>query len=460
MVLLFLAYIFLTKYLGPYRYGQFQFVLSYVTLFGVVIDFGIQQYVIKKISEDRSQAKRYFQNFFAVEILLSAIVYIAMVAVAFYNGYEPIVTHAIMLAGFGAAVFGLTYPFLSVITAFYDLKKAALLNFLSSMVNVIMIFLTIKLHGGLMMLVVQQLIYGVIAVFLYYRFIQKHIGKPEILKGFANLDWPLIRTIFKAAVPFALLVGFSTVYNRIDVVLITKILGYAQTGLYSAAYKFFDLLAFFPAVVSHALYPLFATLMAEGKREEIREILQKYLRFMAAIALPMGVGGTLLAIPIIGILSPEYASAAPVLAIVVWAPVILFMYIVVNSIVVSQLTKFAMIITGVNVIINVVGNLILLPIYGIKGAAIMTIVSEFLQGIFYFYFVYKKITHFKFFSLIWQPIIASAIMGVAVWYTRSMLPWPVVVLIGGVVYGAILVVLRFFKKDDLALLKTLLSRAV
>lgn len=460
LVLLFLAYLLLTRYLGPYKYGQFQFVLSYVTLFGVIIDFGIQQYVIKKISEDRSQAKRYFQNFFAVEIALSTIVYLTMLAVAYYNQYDADVFKAISIAGFGAAVHGLIYPFLAVITAFYDLKKAALLNFIASLINVGMIFLTIATGGGIVMLTFQQVIYATIALVIYYHFIQKHIGKPEIISGLRNLDGKLIRTILKAAIPFALLVGFSTVYNRIDVILITKFLGYAQTGLYSAAYKFFDLLAFFPAVVSHALYPLFATLMMEGKREEIRDILEKYLRFMAAIALPIGVGGTLLAIPIIGILSPEYAEAAPVLAIVVWAPVILFMYIVVNSLVISQLTKLAMIITGVNVAINIIGNIILLPIYGIKGAAVMTLVSEFLQGAFYFYFVRKKITKFKFFLLIWKPIIASAIMGVAVWYVRDMLPWPVVVIVGAIVYTIALFALRFFKKNDAALLKTLLSRAV
>lgn len=460
LVLLFLAYIFLTKYLGPYRYGQFQFVLSYVTLFGVVIDFGIQQYVIKKISEDRSQAKKYFHNFFAVEMLLSVIVYAAMLGVAWFNNYEPMVFKAIAVAGFGAATYGLSYPFLAVITAFYDLKKAALLNFLSTVINVSIILITILTHGGIIMLVTQQMIYGILAVILYYRFVQKHIGKPEILKGLTQLDWKLIHIILRAAVPFALLVGFSTVYNRIDIVIITKVLDYTQTGLYSAAYKFFDLLAFFPAVVSHALYPLFASLMSEGKLDEVRNILEKYLRFMAALAFPIGVGGTLLAVQIIGILSPEYADAAPILAILVWAPVLLFLYIIVNSIVVSQLTKFAMAITGANVIVNVVGNLFLLPIIGIKGAAIMTIVSELLQGAFYFYFVHKKITKFRFFSLLWQPILASLVMGAVVWFTRSHLPWPVVVIIGAVVYGLGLFALRFFKKDDLALLKTLLSRAV
>lgn len=458
LVLLFLAYLLLTSYLGPYKYGQFQFVLSYVTLFGVVIDFGIQQYIIKKISEDRTQAKKYFHNFLAVEIVLAALVYGAMVGVAYYNSYEPVVIKAIMLAGLGAAVHGLTYPFLAVITSFYDLKKAAFLNFLASLINVSMIFLTIWVGGGIVMLTAQQVIYATLAVIIYYHFIQKHIGKPEIIRGLLSADKDLIKLILKAALPFALLVGFSTVYNRIDILLITKILGYAQTGLYSAAYKFFDLLAFFPAVVSHALYPLFATLMVENKLGEIKLLLEKYLRFMAAVALPIGVGGSLLAPQIIGILSPDYAAAAPVLAVLVWAPSILFMYIVVNSLVISQLTKFAMAITGVNVIINLVGNIILLPRIGIVGAAIMTLVSEFLQGAFYFYFVRKRITDFRFFSLIWKPIIASGVMGVAVLYTR-FLPLVVVVAIGAVVYAVVLLVLRFFHKDDIGYIKTLFSRA-
>ena len=460
LILLFLAYSQLFRYLGPYQTGQFQFVLSYVTLFGVVIDFGIQQYIIKKISEDRSQAKKYFHNFLAVEVVLAALVYGSMVAVAFYNGYEPIVIKAIMIAGLGAAIHGLIYPFLSVITAFYDLKKAAFLNFLSSLINVIVIFLTIWTASSFLLLTIQQVIYATLAVVIYYFLVQKHIGKPEVLRGLRTLDWKLVKTIFKAALPFALLVGFSTVYNRIDVILITKFLGYAETGLYTAAYKFFDLLAFFPAVVSHALYPLFATLMASGDKAQIREILEKYLRFMIAIALPVAVGGMLMAKPIIVLLAGEqFAAAAPVLAVLVWAPALLFIYIVVNSLVISQLTKFAMAITGINVLVNIIGNIILLPRYGIIAAAAMTIASEAIQGMFYFYFVRKKITDFRFFSLIWQPALASLIMGFVVWNMRSLNLF-IVVAAAALVYGFILLILRFFKKDDIQFVKSLLSRAV
>ena len=141
------------------------------------------------------------------------------------------------------------------------------------------------------------------------------------------------------------------------------------------------------------------------------------------------------------------------------SPALLFIYIVVNSLVISQLTKFAMAITGVNVLVNIIGNIILLPRYGIIAAAGMTIASEALQGIFYFYFVRKKITDFRFFSLIWQPALASLIMGFVVWNMRSLNLF-IVVAAAVLVYGLILLILRFFKKDDIQFVKSLLSRAV
>lgn len=446
--LLFLAYTQLFRYLGPEKSGQFQFVLSYVTLFGVVIDFGIQQYIIKKISENREKAKHYFHNFLAVEFVLVILVYAAMIGIAYLNGYEPVVIKAIMVAGFGVALHGLTYPFLAVVTAFYDLKKAAILNFISSVINVGIIFLTIWTGGGIVMLTSQQFIYGFLALIMYYQFVKPYIGNPEMLKGIRNIEFSVVKKILRAALPFAVLVGFSTIYNRIDVVLITNILGYTQTGFYTAAYKFFDLLGFFPAVVAYALYPVFATLMVKQQIADVRLMLEKYLRLMAAIALPMATGGMLLAGPIIRVLAgDQFIEASRVLAVIVWAPAILFLYIVVNSLVISQLTKFATMITGANVVINIVGNLILLPRIGIMGAAIMTIVSEFLQGAFYFYFVKKKITKFTFFANLWQPFIAASIMGVVVYFLRDQF-LAIPIIVGAGVYGLVLLVLGFFQKED------------
>jgi O-antigen/teichoic acid export membrane protein len=473
MVLLLVAYLALFRYLGEFGTGQHQFVLSYVTIFSVIVDFGIQQYIIKKMSEEPSEVKKYFQNFLVVELVLSFLIYCSMIAIAFYNQYDTVVIQAIALAGLGMVVNALTYPFLSVMSAFGDLKKVAMINFLNSLINVIIIFLTIYFHKYVVFLVSNQVIFGITGIILYYHFVKKHLPEPDVFGALRRVDFNLLTKILKASFPFALLVGFSTVYNRIDIILIQHTLGFEQTGIYAAAYKFFDLMAFFPSVVSFSLYPLFASLMAKQAIIEVRGHVEEYLRLMIALALPMAVGGSLLARPLITILAGErFSGGAPVLAVIVWAVAILFIYVVANSLVISQLTRFAVAITGVNVLVNVVGNIILLPRIGILGAAIMTVVSELLQGVFYFYFVRKLITSFNIFSLFVKPILASAVMGLVIWnvrgfdlaYKLSLVPdslshsvfnvfW--LISLGGAIYFLVLFILKFFRKQDLLFIKHL-----
>ncbi len=455
LVLLAIAYFALFRYLKPFGSGQYQFVLSYVLLFSTIVDFGIQQFITKKISEDPENAKTYFQEFFSFEALAAVLLYIVLIAIAYFRGYDKVVFEAIVVTGLGMVLNALTYPFLSVMAAFQDMKKVALINFLNSVVNISIIFSAIFFHRYIVFLASVQVVFGILDLILYRQFVKKHLPNPEVLKAIFRFDFNLIKNILKQGWPFALLVGFSAIYNRIDVVLITAFKGYAQTGLYTAAYKIFDLLGFFPSVVSYTLFPFFAGLMAKKAIPEVRENLEKYLKLMLAGALPMAVGGMVLSAKLISLVAgPGYGEAAPVLAILIWAPAILFIYIPLNSLVISQLTKKALIITGVNVVVNTLGNLILIPHFGIKASAVMTVVSESLQGIFYFYFVWSSITHFNFLNIIYKPIFAALVMGLVLWPIRN-LNLILTLSVGGLAYGIMLVLTGFLKKDDIKTLRQL-----
>ncbi|MCL5666964.1 MAG: flippase [Patescibacteria group bacterium] len=459
LVMLFLAYTQLFRYLGPFGSGQYQFVLSYVLLFSTVVDFGIQQFITKKIAENPGSAKSYFHEFFSFEAVIAALLYLLLVAVARFRYPDQAVFYGICLAGLGMVANALTYPYLAVMAAFQDLRRVAWINFLNSCVNVSIIFLAIFFHRYIVFLASVQLAFGILDLILYRFFAARHIPDPQVLKGIRLFDFHLIKNIIGQGWPFALLVGFSAIYNRIDVVIITFLKGYAQTGLYTAAYKIFDLLGFFPSVVSYTLFPFFAGLMAKKAIPEIKFNLEKYVRLMLAAALPMAVGGTLLSAKLIELVAgPQYTGAGPILSILIWAPAILFTYIPVNSLVISQLTKKAVAITGINVIVNIAGNLLLIPLLGIKAAAIMTVVSESLQGIFYFYFVRKNITPFKFFNSLIKPLFASIIMGVVLWPLRNSNLF-LSLAAGAAVYILILLITGFIGKEEIKVVRSLFSEA-
>lgn len=457
LLLLAIAYFALFRYLQPFKSGQYQFVLSYVLIFSTIVDFGIQQYFTKKISEDPGNTKKYFQNFFTFESFISVCLYALLVGLAWFRNFESSVFLAICVAGLGMVANALTYPFLSVMAAFQDMKKVALINFLNSLVNISVIFLAIYLKGSIIFLASIQLIFGILDLILYRIFVTKHIPKPDVFISIFKFEPKLILGILKQGWPFALLVGFSAIYNRVDVLIITELRGFTETGLYTAAYKIFDLLGFFPSVVSFTLYPFFAGLMVKKALNDIRLNLEKYLRLMIVLAIPMAVGGMLLSAKLIDLVAgPGFSDAAPVLAILIWAPAILFIYIPVNALVISQQTKKALMITGINVIVNILGNLILIPKYGIKVAAVMTVISESIQAIFYFYFVNKNIVNFKFASFFYKPFFSALIMAFALWYVRfeSLI---VSLPVGASVYLFMLVVTGFLQKSDIVEFKKLLK---
>lgn len=459
LVLLFVAYASLFRYLGPENSGKYQFILSYVLMFAIISDFGIQQFITKKISENPAQKKEYFQEFLRFELFLCILLFSSLLGLAYFRGFESNILYGIAIAGLGMCLNTMCYPFLAVMSAEQDLKKVALINFVNSLVNVSIIFLAIYFKQGIVFLSSVQLVFGVIDLILYRIFIKKHLPFLEVSQIFKSFSFKTVKSILKNGWPFVLLVGFSAVYNRIDVIILAKFLDYIQVGFYTAAYKFFDLLSFFPAVVSHTLFPVFAASMSKGLMPKVREDLEKFLRLMLALALPLAVGGCILAKPLIVLVAGnEFEPGARVLSVIIWAIAILFIYIPLNSLIISQLTKKAALITGINVLVNIIGNIILIPKFGILAAAIMTVVSELIQGIFYFIFVKSKITDFVFFAFAIKPLAASLIMGAVIWQVRD-LNVLISLTTGAIVYLIILLISGFLKKDDFLFVRQLFQQS-
>ncbi len=458
-VLVFIGYASLFRYLGTYISGQHQFVLSFVMLFSVIADFGIEQLVIKKVSENTELAKKYLGNFFAVEFALALSLWAIMTAIAFAAGYEPGVRNAIILAGFGMFLNALSVPHTAIMSAHQDMRLIAGVNFLDSIVNVSVMFAAILTHHHVVFLVSVMAINGILHALIYNHVIKRYVPKPELWQHLRNLDWELVKKMVVTALPFGMLIGFSIIYNRIDVILLRSLKGYYDTGLYTAAYKFVDFLAFVPAVVSSSLYPFFSSELSKGNSEGVKNALQNYTRFMLALAAPIAVGGMVLADKLIVVVGgQDFAQGAAALRILVFASGILFTYAAVNGLMVNQLTRLAVKITFANIFVNIIGNILLIPRYGFKAAAIMTVASEFTQACLYFYFVRKKITKFHVLRYLFQPLFAAGAMGLVLWQIRDR-SLAITLPVGIVVYAIIILIIGFFKKTDLELAKRMFGRA-
>jgi O-antigen/teichoic acid export membrane protein len=447
-VILFLIYTRLIQYLGPQAAGEFGLVAAYLTVFTFFVDLGMQQLVIKKVSEDKTQAAKYLNNYFSIQFFLGLIFMAIMDVFVLTAHYPPIVQNSLLVASIGLLLSSLTMPFMAIINSFQRLSLIARVNFVNSLINAGMMVLAIVFRRNIFFL---SFIAGTVSLFdilIYGYLVNKKFARFRI-----EIDFAFWKKLILWNMPFMLLTIFS-IYNRIDTLILPHLRNFTENGYYTAVYKFWDTLAFLPAVVAASLYPFFAEVLARGEKIQARQVLETYTRYMIAVGVPLTIGAYLLASKLtVAFYGQAFAPAAPALWLLVAAVSVLFVYVPVNSVIISQKTKLATIITGCTLVFNLVLNLIFIPKFGFVAAAVITLFSEIIQLIGYTIVVKRRIVDFNYLSNFIKPLIAGLVMGLALYYFVHLNVWILIVL-GGGVYAVALLALRFFNKADWELLRT------
>ena len=445
-VILFLVYTRLIQYLGPEAAGQYGLLAAFLTVFSFFVDLGMQQLVIKKVSENRTEAGKYLANYFGIQFILGFAFMLLMDAIVLFGNYPPLVKHALYITATGLLLSSLTMPFMAIINAFQRLSIIARVNFINAMINAGMMIAAILMRRNIFFLAFIPAMVSIFDIIVYSYIVHKKFTSFKF-----SFDRIFLKQLLIWNTPFMLLTIFS-IYNRIDTLILPHLRGYIENGYYTAVYKFWDTLAFVPAVMAASLYPYFAEKVPTGDLAEVKKVLITYTRYMVALAVPITIGAYLLALRLtVSFFGQDFAPAAPALWLLVAAVSLLIVYVPVNALIISQRTKFAAMITGVNLAFNIGLNLLLIPKFGFVVAAVITLFSELIQLIGYTFVVQTQIVSFPYFKNFIKPVIAGLVMGVIIYLLRAQNLWLLIAL-GAVVYLASLAALRFFQKEDQELL--------
>jgi PST family polysaccharide transporter len=165
-------------------------------------------------------------------------------------------------------------------------------------------------------------------------------------------------------------------YMRSDVILLGKIAGYGAAGIYSAASNICEACALFPMAFAPALFPVLVRWRKQGRGFYHRQFEKLFLGTIAA-GVSVSLLLTLMAPALIHILFGDaYAAAIPVLRILAWAPVFVFIGIMQGGYDITEgLTWLATLRTALGAVINIALNLLLIPHFGAIGAASATLIS-------------------------------------------------------------------------------------
>lgn len=338
--------------------------------------------------------------------------------------------------------------------AIQKIKKYSLLMILQNLLTVIGVGYAIVngygIYGALVALFAVRLL---MLVILFYEIVSDlgfYMPKFTYIREFLRFGLPTIPGNFS-----------SWIVSSSDRYLIGYYLGVKYVGYYNPGYSLGSLLNFIIGPLGFLLPATLSKLYEEGKIEEVRLYLEYLLKYYLIITIPAVFGLTILAKPILVILSTqEIAEKSYLVAPIVGISMLLFgVYVILVQIfALKKRTKLVARIWIIAAILNFLLNIIFIPKFGIVGAAITTLVAyvfAFIPTTKYstelFAFRLKVVDILK--SIFSASVMLLLLMPLTIHGLYELL---FAVTIGAISYFICLFLLRAFTKEEIEFVLSLL----
>ncbi len=252
---------------APGEYGFYFTVLNFTFLFNILLDFGITNFNNRNIAQNSHLLNKHFSGIAVLRFILAAIYLAVIFIVASIIGYDS--RHFYFLAFLGFNQF-----LISFILYLRSNISGLLLFWIDSTISVLdrvlMILLCSVLLWGHITTEPFQIIWFVYAQTLAY-LLTAFVALLIVMKkaAFKRLKWDPIFfiQIIKQSFPFALLVLLMSFYNRIDSVMLERLLpkgiGTTQVDIYAKAFRLLDAVTMIAYLFSVILIPIFARLIKD-----------------------------------------------------------------------------------------------------------------------------------------------------------------------------------------------------
>lgn len=380
--------VLVARFLGPEQFGLMNYVISYVTLFSVLAGFGLDNIEIRELSKDGDNKVKILGTAFLVRIIFGLTTLILIGVTLFV--FESDATTITMVMIYSS----------TVVTRAFDVIR----NYFTSIVlnkYVVKTEITRTLIGACFKLV---LLYYKAP--LYWFIIASTFDAFLIASGYiiaykqkttqSLLTWKFDKTyalyLIKESFPLLLSGTAIIIYQKIDQIIIRNMIDNAALGQFAVASRIIEIGIFLPLVVSQSLAPLLVRELKNNKESYLIKR-QQFLDVMLWGAIIISLLISMLSKPLVELMfGNEYKMAIPVLQIMAWKIVFVSMQ---NSsgqiILIEGIQRYAFYRNIAGCISSIIINYILIPILGIVGSAIATIITLIITG----YISHSFITPYK-----------------------------------------------------------------
>ncbi len=381
----FIILLLLARHFSTETYGQVVTLFTLTTVFITIFDLGLPVYLQREISVDNSKGSEVFSKVFSISIILFASYFI------FSLGYLKLFYSEIPFALFSVIA---VMMYSSSLVSICNKALSGLNNFKSQFTafTIARIFILACFIAGiyylafnldlLMISMLVGMILNLVLIFFYLK-------KSGIIFSFRNFSFNNISGIIKLSVPLGLAIIFNFLYDKIDVLLISKMLDFTEVAFYNIGYGLFKAGAL---SFSFLLVPAF-TKVAAFKRNKVDVTLffKEYFKIILIICILVSVVMFFAAGFIVKLLyTDKFADSVTILKILSFGIIAVGMNNLAGTVINAMgYFRIVMYITLYALILNVVLNIVFIPLHGIAAAGVITVITEYFIFITEFYYLRK-----------------------------------------------------------------------
>nr|WP_269781397.1 flippase [Photobacterium phosphoreum] len=372
--------IWLTRYLGPDKFGVLSYSQSFVALFVAFSTLGLDGIIIRELVKDESKRDKLLGTGFILKIVASILVVIFIIIALYLNSrdYQTnlfifVISLAMIFQSFNIIDFYFQSKVLNKYIAYSNIFSLLI----SSVIKITLILNNAPLIYFSYVILFDSLI---VAIGLSYFFCKNNLSiyswsfDKKLAKFLLKESWPLI---FSGVLVSA--------YMKIDQIMIDEILGSIEVGQYAAAVRLSEVWYVIPVVICNSIFPaLINAKKINGKiyNERVKKLYFVMIWGSLCFSFLIFYSSNFLIYNLYGV---EYLPSIKVLQIHIWAYVFVSLsYSSGKWLLIEGLQKYTLYRAISGLFINVILNFYLIPIYGVVGAAVATLIAHVITSTVFF----------------------------------------------------------------------------
>lgn len=374
--------IWVARYLGPQQFGVFSYVLAFTTIFGGIAKLGLDGIVVRELIHQPKLQNTYMGTAFWLKVIGAVMVTVFMACIVPFTSNDATTNlYIFIIAG------GLFFQSFEVVEFYFQSQVLAKLISICKVIqlifsSIIKVYLVLIQADLFWFVCVTSL--DMFSLALSYFIAYRIKGNTSFFKCF---DVEIAKKMLKDSWMLVFSSLVVMIYMRIDQIMIKEMLGDYEVGIYSAAVKLSEAFYFIPVLLTASVFPAIINARKESAAL-YQKRMQRLYTFLIWVAIIVALPMTLLSKWLIMLLYGEaYLPAGQVLMIHIWAAVFVFMGVAFSKYLLAEnLQTIAFQRTLLGAIANVCLNFILIPKYGLKGAATATLLAQFMANYMYDFF--------------------------------------------------------------------------